>query len=229
MRSNPQVQNQGPSPYANTFAALITDEQQMNLYLSALYPIARPQEEQMCKELVRLPGHMEEKQAFLYQFWQSRDALNPEGKWRQYRDRIDYVERKFSYPRTHGYLTDMGRVYLQYGPPSHVRDEKNFVSTRYLGSGDYTQQLFSNDATKGSSHGQIFYLPYQLWRYDVIPGDDANRCFLFWDEQHSGIYRLLHSNVKGEVQESGWERRLSQNQLGEDVIGEVGQQFQRGF
>ena len=62
-----------------------------------------------------------------------------------------------------------------------------------------------------------------------MPTDSPNRVFLFWDEFRSGYYRLLNSNAKGEVQEAMWERRLSQQQLPENVQGEVGDPFERGY
>ena len=77
--------------------------------------------------------------------------------------------------------------------------------------------------------GTIHYLPYQLWRYNQLPNDYSNRVFLFWDEFRSGYYKLLNSSARGEVRTAGWERDLSQKQLEEDVMGEVGEQFERGF
>lgn len=225
-RSNPSVKDlSNLALYANTFASLLNDEQQLNMYLDALYPIALEREKTVINDLIKHPG-LEEKQAFMYQFWVARDPLNPEGKWREYRERIDYVEKTFSYPRVHGYNTDRGRVYLQYGPPSYVRDEKNFVSTRFMGAGTEGRSQRGDAET---ATGQIFYLPYQLWRYDLIPGDDPKRVFLFWDEFRSGYYKLLNSNARGEVQDPKWERRLSQQQLNEDLKGEVGLQFDRGY
>jgi hypothetical protein len=77
--------------------------------------------------------------------------------------------------------------------------------------------------------GHIYYLPYQLWRYNKLPTDDADRVFLFWDEHRSGFYTLLVSNARGEVQDPLWERRLCRQQIGENVVGEVGEQFRRGY
>ena len=111
-----------------------------------------------------------------------------------------------------GYKTDRGRVYLQYGPPDFIRDEKNFVSAMKLGT-----------------QGHIYYLPYQLWRYNKLETDDQNRCFIFWDEFRNGAYMLLNSNARGEVRDPLWERRLCGQQLEEGMVGEVGEQFDRGY
>ena len=146
------------------------------------------------------------------------------------------MQAAFSYPRTLGIHTDRGRVYLQYGPPDFVRDEKNFVSVRNLNgthSGTPLQmRQTGDDATnqfETESQGHVYYLPYQIWRYNKLPMDDNTRVFLFWDEHRSGLYTLLNSNARGEVQDPGWERRLCRNQLGDNVVGEVGEQFRRGY
>ena len=86
-----------------------------------------------------------------------------------------------------------------------------------------------SDGYTGTSQGHVYYLPYQLWRYNKLETDDPNRVFLFWDEHRSGYYTLLNSNARGEVQDPGWERRLCRQQINEDVVGEVGEQFNRGY
>lgn len=237
-RSNPGVKGLEMSDFALTFVGRITDENLMNTYLDALYPIANEEEKAVAQEMIRY-STMTEKQAFLYRFWTRRDALNPEGEWLKYKERIDYVQATFSYPRTPGIHTDRGRVYLQYGPPDFVRDEKNYVSANRLGNNNeqpYNTMQTSNgnpvnrsDGFTGTSQGHVYYLPYQLWRYNKLETDDINRVFLFWDEHRSGYYTLLNSNARGEVQDPGWERRLCRNQLNENVVGEVGEQFNRGY
>ena len=225
-RSNPGVEGPEVSLYSASFAARYNDEDTLNFYLDALYPIASGDEIDLANNLIKRPG-LDEKQAFLYEFWKRRNALDPEGAWHEYLLRLNYVEKSFSYPKTRGYRTDQGRVYLQYGAPDFVRDEKNFVSVMRMGSGTNAKTRFNG--SDNASQGQIFYLPYQLWRYNQLPTDQPNRVFLFWDEHRSGFYRLLQSNARGEVQDPKWERRLCQQQLNEDIVGEVGEQFERGY
>ena len=231
-RSNPSVDNSiDNTPVSMTFASSLTDEAQLNNYIEALAPIANETERREIYEIITRPG-LEDKQVFMYKFWVRREPLNAEGAWRQYKQRVDYVEKNFAWPKTKGIQTDRGRVYLQYGPPDYVRDEKNYVSMGKFGSGvtvNYTNEAFGLQTERTEKQGQIFYLPYQLWRYNNLPGDDANRCFIFWDEFRSGFYKLLNSNAKGEVRDVYWERRLSQLQLEEGVVGEVGDQFNRGY
>ena len=237
-RSNPQVQPDTLSAedVATSFAGLLTDEQKLNYYIDALYPIASETEKDIANNLIKKPG-LAEKQTFLYQFWMRRDPLDPAGKWHEYLGWLTYVDEHFSYPKTPGYRTDRGRVYLQYGPPDFIRDEKNFVGALKLGGGTNSQNKFSADQTAGpvtqtvanNSQGHVYYLPYQLWRYNRMAADEPNRVFLFWDEFRSGFYKLLNSNARGEVRDPLWERRLCQQQINEDVVGEVGEQFNRGY
>ena len=239
-RSNPHVQSAEPSEYSTTFAGKYTNEEALNIYLLSLYPVASDEEKSVAQSLARYPG-LEEKQAFLYTFWQRRNPLNPESEWLKYKERVDYVQQHFSYSRMLGIYTDCGRVYLQYGAPDFIRDEKNYVSALRIGSEN--ESMFEHNALNqgdvvtyvpngtysGTSQGHVHYLPYQLWRYNKLDDDNPNRVFLFWDEHRSGLYKLLNSNARGEVQEMGWERRLSRGQLGENVLGEVGEQFNRGY
>lgn len=234
MRSNPGIVQSYPStPIVFTFAGELKDESQLNDYIESLYAIANEAERREIYRLIKVPG-LEEKQSFLYKFWTKRDALQAEQLWRNYRKLVDYVNANFGWINTKGIQTDRGRVYLQYGPPDYVRDEKNYVSTKAMGSGvtvirsaNVSERPVSL-GEKNATHGQVFYLPYQLWRYNRPDGDDANRCFIFWDEFRSGHYKLLHSNAKGEVRDTDWEHRLSGGQLPTGILGEVGEQFQRG-
>jgi len=221
---------------ATSFAALITDETLLNHYLDALYPISSSDEVEAARELI-VNGSMGAKQTFLYRFWLSRNELNPASAWEDYLARIRYVDANFDYPRTPGIHTDRGRVFLQYGPPDFIRDEKNFVGILHMvpktvgssGIDDLQQAYVANSIVSDGSQGQVHYLPYQLWRYNQLDYDVPNRCFLFWDEFRSGFYKLLNSNARGEVRTAFWERVLSQNQLDEEQKGEVGEQFERGF
>lgn len=240
MRSNPNVQDDALADdlVASSFAALITDEQQMDYYLDALYPISSPTEIEQVKELLQM-GTLVAKQTYFFNFWRARNFLDPAADWDYYKKQLDYVEAHFTYPRTPGYRSELGRVYLQYGPPDYIRDEKSFVSFLNISEGpnmpnNNTNGVFSSPTSADQerstkSQGTVHYLPYQLWRYNHVRGDFGNRVFIFWDQYHSGYYKLLNSNAKGELQTPFWERVLCNNQLKENVVGEVGQQFERGY
>ena len=236
-RSNPGIEDDALAEVrvATSFAALITDEAKLNYYIEALYPISSPTEVSIGKQVVK-SDNIAEKQSYLYHFWIRRDMLDPKRKWNEYLTRLNYVDEHYSYPKTPGYMTDRGRVYLQYGPPDHIRDEKNFVGALYVQNSPDDDNVVSGVSqtnsitpTKPINQGHIHYLPYQIWRYNLLENDYPNRVFLFWDEFRSGYYKLLNSSARGEIRTPGWERLLSQNQLEENTVGEVGEQFERGF
>lgn len=236
-RSNPNVREDAlaEANVATSFAGLITDENEMDYYLNAIYAISSPKEYVVAEELLK-GASMAEKQTFFYKFWSHRNSLNPELAWMAYKKMLTYVDANFSYPKTPGYRTDRGLIYLKYGPPDYIRDEKNFVGARYISGANenrYNNESrsvsYQNETVASGSQGHVHYLPYQLWRYNQLPGNEKNRVFIFWDQYRSGYYKLLHSNAIGELRTAYWERMLSQNQLGENVVGQVGEQFERGF
>lgn len=63
-----------------------------------------------------------EKQRLFFQFWNSRDA-NPNTKrnerMEEYYQRVEYANRHFGH-YTEGWRTDMGMIYMMFGPPSNV-------------------------------------------------------------------------------------------------------------
>jgi len=214
-RSNPTVDaqrdNYSSIEYSdNNFATRITDSNKITYYVNGLWPIANSEERNFIYNCSKLS--LEEKQHFLFMFWAKRSDLDPESEWQKYLQQLQFVEEKFAYGKTPGYNTDRGRVYLQYGPPNYIIDGRHKVSVR-------------NHQTQG----QVFYYPYEMWRYDILPADEPKRMFVFFDEFQSGDYKLLHSNARGEVQDMLWERRLSRNMLDEYVQGEAGMQFERGY
>ena len=79
-----------------------------------------------------------------------------------------------------GYLTDRGRVYLQYGAPNDVKEVPSDPVT----------------------------LPYEIWDYYYL-NNQSNVKFVFYDPVLTGNdYELLHSNLYGEVQNPNWRMHL---------------------
>jgi GWxTD domain-containing protein len=80
------------------------------------------------------------KVEFLKRFWAKRDGdpVTPENEGlREFINRIEYVEDKFSTPFKSGYHTDRGRIYIKYGDPD-VQERHQFESD---------------------------YKPYEIWEY----------------------------------------------------------------
>jgi len=89
-----------------------------------------------------------------------------------------------------GYESDRGRVYLQYGSPTQV------IQSQYSAS-EY---------------------PYEIWQYNKI-GRFSNKRFIFYNSDLvTENYRLLHSDMIGEIKNQNWPRALnSRNSTNGDV------------
>src|SRR5438270_6668412 len=129
-------------------------------------------------------SNLSDKQLFLYTFWRKQDALHhaphPLDIYHEYLKRIDEVNKQFTYQKTPGWKTDMGRVYLTYGPPPQNGVEKH---------------LFESAAR-----------PYIYWDYynldqNVRLSSGHQAHFVFLDRQGGGKFYLVESNVIGETSE----------------------------
>ena len=129
----------GKISVSSRFSGMSSDE--ADLFFKKMRYIASRNEKNQFEEL-KTP---EQKQRFLTRFWKNHDKnpATPRNEFmNEYMRRLDYVNRKFK-TRTHpGYMTDMGRVYLTYGPPDTIDRYPNNISTK----------------------------PYELWYYHNIEG-----------------------------------------------------------
>ncbi|MBO7277392.1 MAG: GWxTD domain-containing protein [Bacteroidales bacterium] len=210
---------------ADAFVFQLTDEQ-LNENIEILHPVATEEIKKFIENDLSTASK-EVKLYFLYSYWQTKNPNNPQKEWQDYRNRLDFVNRKYSTNIKKGYETDMGRIYLVYGPPSNIIDEKFKGSSgfRKRTQADYeaTPEL-ERDDPEG-----VTYLPYQMWRYDHTPFGESNRTFVFYAPQNDmAEYFLLHSNVRGEKQDMYWESVLSRYTLPEGVEGDAGVQFRKG-
>ncbi len=201
-------------------------EEELDDNIKTLEPIASEAVKQFIKH--ELPTATKEtKIYFLYNFWKNEDAVAPQRAWQEYRTKLEYVNDTYKTNIKEGWQTDMGRVYLVYGQPSDIIDEKFKAS-----SGLRKRSLNDIAATPGMEKRDadgVNYLPYQMWRYDRTPFGETNRMFVFYAKQNDlAEYTLLHSNAKGEVNEIYWEDVLSRYTLGQGVEGEAGVQFRKG-
>lgn len=93
-------------------------------------------------------------------------------------DRIKEADQKFGDQFKSGWKSDMGRVYVLYGPPSNI------------------EYHTSSSATK----------PYQIWHYEQLEGGVY---FVFIDRRGINRYELIHSTLRGELQEPNWMRLIT--------------------
>ena len=89
-------------------------EADVKKYYDQIRYISTPQEQKVYKQL-----DAKGKQEFLLRFWKSRDTnpATPENEFMiDYFQKLEYVEKNFP----NGIHSDMGRIYIQYGPPVEI-------------------------------------------------------------------------------------------------------------
>lgn len=173
------------SSFVNKF-----DNDSLTELIECLYPIADPIERSFIRNSLASTNEFQ-KQKFLLYFWQNKDANNPEEAWMRYQLEVVKTNNSFGNAYTPGYSTDMGRVYLQYGPPNTISDQE------YESGG-------------GMHEGAV---PYQIWHYYEI-GQQRNGKFVFYNPHLiPNGHTLLHSNVVGEINNPHWQTYLHRNQL----------------
>ncbi|MFO7878737.1 MAG: GWxTD domain-containing protein [Bacteroidota bacterium] len=162
------------------FAGKMDNRDSLIYYIKSLRPIANERE----KRFIDRDMHgtdLNFMKRFFYTFWYDKNSQDPGGEWKVYRKQVGITEKLFATRTKHGFETDRGRVYLEYGPPNDA---------------------YAND------HEPSAY-PYEIWSY-YRAGDQRNKKFVFYNPNLAGDdYELLHSNVRGELQTPNWERFLS--------------------
>jgi GWxTD domain-containing protein len=179
-RSNPGIQIEFTDiesvDISSTFAEKITDVDSLRFYLLSLMPISDPMEIQFANNVTESTDVIK-MQKFLYNFWENRNKDYPEAEWNRYRYEVMRIEDAFATRIKPGFETDQGRVWLKYGAPDDVVDNK---------------------------HEPNAY-PYIIWHFYSL-GDQTNKRFVFYNPHLVGTeYILLHSDARGEIFNQYWE------------------------
>ena len=162
-----------------SFQESITDDSVL-YFLESLIPISTNTEVRSIVETLKSKD-IDQGRKHLQQFWQVTAALNPYEEWLAYKAQVKLVERLYGNNFQEGFETDRGRVYLQYGAPT------NIVS-RDVSPNEY---------------------PYEIWQYNKI-GRFSNKRFIFYNpDLVNKAYRLLHSDMIGELKNDSWPQELS--------------------
>ncbi len=161
------------------FQNSITDDS-VGFYLESLIPISSATG---VKNIIAVgkskDGNEARKHIQLY--WMATDPDNTYESWIKYKNQVQLVERIYSNNFQEGFETDRGRVYLQYGPPTNIVKRDNSTN-------EY---------------------PFEIWVYNEI-GKFSNKRFIFYNpDLVNNTYRLLHSDMIGELKNQGWQRELS--------------------
>lgn len=116
-----------------------------------------------------------------YNFWVSRNDLNPYGAWEKYDAEVKKINYQFGTNLNYGFETDRGRIYLTYGAPSQIID-----MPREPGA-----------------------YPYQIWHYYGNIGMQSNVKFVFYaPDLVTNNYELIHSTARNELVNQQWERQV---------------------
>lgn len=164
----------------NTFVTQLTNTDSLSSYIKSLTPICDINEKLFIDNQLQ-SASLKIKQQFFYNFWEKRDENNPGITWIDYKNSASIVEKLFQTQNSHGYNTDRGRVYLQYGSPNSINIVKNDSSL----------------------------YPYEIWHYYKI-ADLTNKKFIFYSQSYKeNDYKLLHSDMMGEIHNNNWESELN--------------------
>lgn len=187
----------------SSFVSKITSKDTLRRFIDYVGPISTDMELNFVNyQIDKGDADLEMMQRYFFNFWLDRDELNPEYAWKQYLSAVELVNEQFGAPGkkgTKGYKTDMGRVYLKYGPPNTITDRPFDASTSGM--------TINDGGTNAPDAGSV---PYQIWHYYSLDELNLrNRKFVFANV-HIALnnYKLIHSNVPGEIQNENWQAEL---------------------
>lgn len=164
-------------------------EDSLFFYLGALLPISNAVENKRIRALLKLKDKAYIRK-YIQAYWNESSPQNPVDAWLKYKQQIQYVQQIFKSNYQSGYETDRGRVYLKYGAPSTINAREN-SPTEY---------------------------PYEIWFYNKI-GSFSNKRFIFYNpDLVNNTYRLLHSDLIGEVKNPGWSQILSKRNTNNGTV-----------
>ncbi|MCK5147107.1 GWxTD domain-containing protein [bacterium] len=151
------------------------DEERVDDEMEYIKYVATDKERNECEHITEL----DLKRRWLFKFWKKRDSniATPINEFRlEYMTRVNYSNNKFSGFKRAGWLSDRGRVYIIYGPPSYI-DPHPYETNRR---------------------------PYTIWSYSELQ-DGVE--FVFIDFHSNREFRLVHSDLLGEIQNYSWDQQ----------------------
>lgn len=181
------------------FQTSITDDS-VEYYLASLIPMSKPHE---IKNILAILKTKDKDLArkHIQGFWIATSGTKYYSDWLKYKAQVQIVEKIYSTNFQAGYETDRGRVYLQYGSPSTIV-QKEVSSNEY---------------------------PYEIWQYNKI-GKFSNKRFIFYNpDLVNNAYRLLHSDMIGELKNASWPLMLNKRNTTNGNVDDPNQDIQQSY
>lgn len=169
-----------------TFASKIGKDT-IDEYIRSLRPISTEGEKTFAENRIKA-GDLTLMQQYFYNFWTTRNNVDPEGEWNKYLVQVRKVNKQFSTQILKGYETDRGRVWLQYGEPT----QRTVVPS------------------------EPSALPYEIWQYYRIQPTantttQTNKKFVFYNpDLVTNNFYLIHSDARGEIRDDRWNLKIFQ-------------------
>jgi GWxTD domain-containing protein len=170
-----------------TFISHVTNPDTLRDYIASLWPISTTSERDWQNNQMK-GNNVKLMQQYIYAFWENRNPSNPYAAWKVYHQEVIKVNKIYGCGGQPGYMSDRGRVYLQYGAPSAA------------------QQVPSEPDS----------YPYEVWQYYRIQNPatgqfQSNKKFIFYNPTLDGkCFTLLHSDARGEIRDDRWQIKLKQ-------------------
>jgi len=149
-------------------------------YLESLIPIAKPAE---IKNIIAIykTKDKEKSRKHIQAFWVQTANKESYDSWLKYKRQVQQAEQMYRTNYQQGFETDRGRVFLKYGAPNNILSKETSPS-------EY---------------------PYEIWTYNKI-GKFSNKRFVFYNpDLVNNAYRLLHSDMLGELKNPAWQQTLN--------------------
>ena len=181
------------------FQASIHDDS-VAYFLESLIPISKASEVKKIVSTIK-SKNIEVQRKYIQSFWSKTAKNSPYEEWIKYKAQVLFVEKIYANNFQEGFETDRGRVYLKYGAPTNI-------IVRETSPSEY---------------------PYEIWQYNKIE-KYSNKRFVFYNpDLVNRAFRLLHSDMIGELKNPTWRQTLSKRNSNNGTIDNPNQYLQDHF
>ena len=169
------------------------DEKELRYCMRALSPLQRGTEIETLRTILK-SGDTTQMQFFVFRWFVERAPNNPREAYDQFLELANAVDKKFYTAYGYGFENDRGRIFMKYGKPDdmiRVEDEPSAP-------------------------------PYEIWIYYNLPRtNQKNVKVLFYNPTLAGEdFVLLHSTIRGEINNPRWERELYKRNAADQQEGD---------